>query len=362
MKEVVIMARFTSIIKEGSIIIMQTDEKEQPFKFDCAERKLYSFTGRQVSTVNPILRNCAKNSNHGVSMLINALLDYMNSHYYESMRKMEMFIPYLDIINTCDICQVPDTLPKGYIKWVKENNAGINKTTLEQFLVEQEIKKMPKAIAEIYNIIAEEYGGGHYVLNSFLRMKHEDKEIFCKIFKTSMKSFNWNFSKDMENFIRYILDASSSRYSEFPVEWKDYIDTNRNFAYNKAIIQEIKNKIRNEKILSWESKFSAIETLSNDTYTIIVPKTMEEFTDEGKQQHNCVGYYYHNAMAENTQIIYFIRKTSNLNKSYITNRYSIRATGTVETRMINNITNTDTISLDLITRIDKMITDILETL
>lgn len=356
------MARFTSITKEGSIIIMQTDEREQPFKFDCAERKLYSFTGRQVSTVNPILRNCARNSNHGVSMLIDALLAYMYNHDYEFMRKMEMFIPYLDIIDTSNIYQVPNTLPKGYIKWVKENNIGINNTTLNQFLAEQTAKKMPKAIAEIYNIIKERYGSGHRTVNNFLNMKNEDKEIFCKIFKTSMKSFSWNFARDMENFLSNILNASSNEYSYFPTEWKEYVDTNRDFAHNETTIREIKNKIRNEKILSWENKFSAIETLSNDTYTIIVPKTMEEFTDEGRQQNNCVGRYYHDDMAENTQIIYFIRRKSNPNKSYITNRYSVRARETVESRMVNNAMNTDTIAHDLITRIDEMITDILKTL
>lgn len=355
------MARFTSITKEGSIIIMQTDEREQPFKFDCAKRKLYSFTGRQVSTVNPILRDCARNSNHGVSMLIDALLAYMCNHDYNYMSKMEMFIPYLDIIDTPHIYQVPDTLPKGYIKWVKENNIGINRTTLNQFFAEQAAKKMPKAVAEVYNIMKERYEGRN-ILNNFLKMKDEDKEIFCKIFKTSMKSFSWNFGRDMENFLSNILDASSEYYSTFPVEWKEYADTNRDFAHNETTIQEMKNKVRNEKILSWENKFSAIETLSNDTFTIIVPKTMEEFADEGRQQNNCVGSYYHGAMAENMQIIYFIRRKSNPNKSYITNRYSVCAKETVETRMTNNEINTNIAAHNLITKIDKMITDILKTL
>lgn len=356
------MANFTSITKEGSIIIMQTDEREQPFKFDCAERKLYSFTGRQVSTVNPILRNCAKNSNYGVSMLVDALLAYMNNNDYDFMRKMEMFIPYLDIIDTSNIYQVPNTLPKGYVKWVKENNCGINNTTLNQFFAEQTAKKMPKAIVEIYNIIKERYSSDSRTLNNFLRMKDEDREIFCKIFKTSMKSFCWNFARDMENFLSHIINASSGHYGIFPIEWKEYIDTNRDFAHNEATIRKIKDRVKNEKILSWESKFSAIETLSDDMYTIIVPKTMEEFTDEGRQQNNCVGSYYHDSMAENTQIIYFIRRKSNPNKSYITSRYSVGAKETIETRMVNNAVNTDIIAQGLIAKIDEMITDILKTL
>lgn len=356
------MAHFVSITKEGSIIIMLTDEREQPFKFDCAERKLYSFTGRQVSTVSPILRNCARNSSHGVSMLVDALLAYMNNHDYSFMRKMEMFIPYLDIIDAPNIYHVPDTLPKGYIRWVKENNAGINNTTLNRFIAEQTTKKMPKAIAEIYNIIKERYGSGHHTVDNFLNMKDEDKEIFCKIFKTSMKSFSWNFSRDMENFMGCILSAANDNYGGFPKEWKEYADINRDFAHNTTTIRCIKDKIRNEKILSWESKFSAIETLSTNTYTIIVPKTMEEFTDEGRQQNNCVGSYYHGDMAENKQIIYFIRRKSNPNKSYITNRYAVYAKETVETRMVNNTVNTDVLTLDLIKRIDIMITEILQTL
>lgn len=354
------MARFTSITKEGSIIIMQTNEKEQPFKFDCAERKLYSFTGKEVSTVNPILRNCAKNSSRGVFMFIDALVAYVHKHDYNLMRRMEMFIPYLDIIDAYSISQIPNTLPKGYIKWLMENNVGINNTTLNQFLREQAAKKLPKAIVEIYNMLKERYGDHSRYVVDFLEMKDEDREIFCKIFKTSMKSFSWNFARDMECFMFNILSASSSGC--FPVEWKEYIDTNRDFAHNEAIIQEMKNKARNEKIISWENKFSAIETLSNDTYTIIVPKTMEEFTDEGRQQNNCVGRYYHDDMAGNTQIIYFIRRKSNPNKSYITNRYAVHSRETVETRMVNNTTNTDDVARELITRIDEMITNILKTL
>lgn len=356
------MARFTSITKEGSVIIMQTDEREQPFKFDCAEKKLYSFTGRRVSTVNPILRNCARNGSRGVAMLVDALLAYMNNNDYGFMRKMEMFIPYLDIIDAFNIYQVPNTLPKGYIRWVKENNVGINSTSLNQYLAEQTAKKMPKAVAEIYNIIKEKYGNNHRILDNFLNMKDEDREIFCKIFKTSMKSFSWNFSRDMENFMSNVRSASFNRCSSFPPEWKEYADTNRDFAHNDITIRGVKDKIRNEKILSWESKFSVIETLSDDTYTIIVPKTMEEFTDEGRQQNNCVGNFYHGEMAENMQIIYFIRRKSNPNKSYITNRYAVCAKKTVESRMVNNATNTDTIARDLITRIDKIITNILKTL
>lgn len=356
------MARFTSIKKEGSVIIMQTSEKEQPFKFNCAERKLYSYTGREVSRVNPILRHCAKTGNSGAALLIEALLAYMDHHIYDHMYRIEMFIPYLDLINVSDIYQLPNTLPKGYIKWVKANNIGINDKTLESFLIEQKAKKMPKAVAEVFNLIRERYGNNHYYVKNFLKMQDEDKEIFCKIFKTSMKSFSWNFTRDMDYFMQNILYASPHDYSCFPPEWKEYVDTNRDFAYNTTTIREMRDKSRNEKILFWENKFSAIETLSNGTYTIIVPKTMEEFTNEGKQQNNCVGSYYHSDMAENRQIIYFIRKTSNPNKSYITNRYDVCGRETIESRMINNTANMDVSARQLIVKIDKMITDILETL
>ena len=62
----------------------------------------------------------------------------------------------------------------------------------------------------------------------------------------------------------------------------------------------------------------------------------------------------------NIDLIYFIRKTSNPKHSYITNRFNVLEGETVETRMVNNGSNTDKESRLLIDKIDEMIRNILK--
>lgn len=110
-----------------------------------------------------------------------------------------------------------------------------------------------------------------------------------------------------------------------------------------------------EGILAKENIIRPIEALSNEQFTVIVPSSLKDFTDEGKQQSNCVGYYYHQSILEGRNLIYFIRKTNSPDKSYITNRFNIQSQKTTETRMKFNATNDDQDARQLIRRIDEMI-------
>lgn len=355
------MANFVSIVKEGSIIIMQTSEKEKPFLFNCAERTLHSFTGRKVTTVNPLLRQCGENGNRGQHFLVEAITKYLYNGDYRYMARVENYITCLDLLEGYDCSDIPDKCPKGYIKWIKENELRINHRTLAQFTQEQAIKQMTKNIQEVYNLMKDYYNNSTTsYIQYFFELSPEEREVFCKIFKTSMKSFMWNFEAKMERFLYHI--SSDCRSSDFPSDWYKHADTNRDFIHNTEILTELKYKERNDKILEWENYFTAIEDLSNDNFVIVVPKTMKDFTDEGKQQNNCVGHFYHDGMASHRQIIYFIRKKSTPEKSYITNRYQVNYSRTIETRIVNNENNNDRLALELIAEIDKKITEILETL
>lgn len=355
------MANFVSIVKEGSIIIMQTSEKEKPFLFNCAERTLHSFTGRKITTVSPLLRQCGKIGNSGQRLLIEAITKYLHNGDYRYMVRIENYITCLDLLEGYDCSDIPDECPKGYIKWVKENGLNISHRTIIQFTQEQSIKQMTKNVKEVYGILKQKYPHStNSYIQYFFELSSEEREIFCKIFKTSMKSFMWNFGAKMEEFLYNI--SSNCRCSNFPPDWHKYADTNRDFAYNAKMLNELKHKERNEKILEWENHFTAIEDLSNDNFVVIVPKTMKDFNDEGKQQNNCVGYFYHDSMANHKQIIYFIRRKSTPTKSYITNRYPVDRSRTVETRIVNNENNNDKLALELIAEIDKKIIEILETL
>jgi hypothetical protein len=87
---------------------------------------------------------------------------------------------------------------------------------------------------------------------------------------------------------------------------------------------------------------------------------MEDFTNEGNMQNNCVGYFYHDSIARRHNLVYFIRKATNPNHSYITNRYDISYKRTVESRKVNNDNNNDKSALELIKTIDSRIRELLE--
>ena len=337
----------TNITKEGSFIIIGISDKPNPVKYDCKDHQLYSFTGRQVRTI-PACIPKEPDMNHNQRRIIGAIRDALRGDF-DNLCVIEMFFTVLDFVPR--LYNAPHECPKGYIKWIQDNNLQITQQTLQEYKVYMDSKQWDNSIREAYDEMKSHLYDSHRTF--FLRATIEEKRIITQIFKSTKKVFSWEPEADIRRF----FNRASAVHN-----WKIYVDTNRGFAYNAQLLDDIKNKERNEKIINNQKKIKQIETLSNDTYTIIVPVTMEEFTDEGKQQNNCVGHFYHSSIANGDDLIYFIRKTENPKHSYITNRYHVRgycAHETVETRIVNNEQNDDKDALGLIEKIDKMINTIL---
>ena len=213
------------------------------------------------------------------------------------------------------------------------------------------MSKLPKEIIEIYSFAQEHMTC--YERDFFMTISTEKKTLICRVFKTAMKLFSWNFASDFS----YFLDRLRS-FDRKSQEWEKYIDTNRGFDYNIEQIENAINKERNDKILIWEDKFRAIESLSNEKYVIIVPSSMEDFTNEGKQQNNCVGHFYHDSIADHKNFVYFVRKANNPEHSYMTCRFNFEDYNmrTSEYRYVNN---RQAERIELLNQIDEMIKQIL---
>ena len=346
------MAKIESVVKEGSTLIIKLDAKEKPYTFNCATHTLVSFSGRTIKTMG-LLSSC-RCSSAGETALIDSLKEGMLHNTWIYFNRLEFFINNLDMIAYCSINHLPKECPKGYIKWVKENNEKISNYSLEQFLRAKKIEEMPKEHKEFFDILRSHYNSNGSICNEFLLFTPEQKTKIIQIFKISAKELRWNLGHDFEGFIIKISkDSYSSCYLE---NWEKYADGNRNFEYNLQIFDEIVNEERNKKILEFESNINFIENFSNGEFTIVVPKIMQDFTDEGKMQNNCVGSYYHNSIANHRNLIYFIRKTSNPNKSYITCRYDLYHEKTTEFRIVNNNDVEDENAIELIDKLDKYIT------
>lgn len=339
----------TSITKEGSVLVILTSERPKPFKFDCKEKVLYSFTGKPLKRISPILTNAVTNS--GEVFLVDAIKDVINGYGTTDLNIIEPFALYLDMVNCRTIHQMPPSCPKGYIKWLKEKSLSINDESYEKFLAYSRLKNLSPKIMEVLEVI-EKGMDSDYRWKDFIKNADTNKiTLMTKIFHTSIKGICWDLRGEMLDFLYAIRNYR---------EWEKVVDTNRSFEYNIKLIENAKNAERNKKILDFEETIRDIENLSNDTFTIIVPKTMEDFTNEGNMQNNCVGYFYHDSIAIHDNLVYFIRKATNPNHSYITNRYNTYHKRTVETRKVNNNDNNDKNALELIKVIDNRIRELLE--
>ena len=237
------MVKIESIIKEGSTLIIKLDAKEKPFTFNCATHTLISYSGRTIKTMG-LLASCYCSS-AGEAALINSLKEGMLHNTWVYFNRLEFFINNLDMIAYCSISHLPNECPKGYIKWVKENNEKISDYSLKRFLKVKKIEEMPKEHKEFFDTLSLHYNSDGTICNRFLLSTSEQRTKIIQIFKISAKELRWNLENDFENFVAKI---SKDSYSFCGLEnWEKYADGNRNFEYNLQIFDEIVNEERNKK-------------------------------------------------------------------------------------------------------------------
>lgn len=348
----------TGITKEGSVISITLDGKTTPIKIDCRTRQITSYTGREVKYFPSTVTAKGTRLNYGQKWAIDVIKEWLRFAYNtSSFTRLELFIANLDLIE--QTYNLPDECPKGYIKWLRDNGKAISTQTLIEFENVIKMEQLTKEDKEIYDKMSEHWRTESPVLRWYIR--EENKELrkkFNQILKTSVKSFDWCLYNSLEawyaSFIRGHLGENA-----FGENWIEHLDGNRDFRYNIKTFEQARDKERNDKILANEAKIKAIEQLSNEEFVIIVPSDIEQFTQEGQMQNNCVGYYYHDSMSNGVDYIYFIRHTATPNHSYITNRFNIYHGLTVESRTKNNDRNEDSKARELITIIDEKIRELL---
>lgn len=342
----------TNIEKIGSELIITLDNGKT-VKYDCKENIMTSYTNRKVKNFPSAISDKPMDmSNTGLRWALYEVRSYRNNSMPKSFKKLEMFINDLDLIELAYSGCIPDECPKGYIKYLRDNNKKISYDSLALFKALKKLNKNDFAVYSKIMNVNRDCAEWYYNASS------NDRNKFNKIFNVSAKEFNWNLKFDFMGWCD--LCFNSSTIEVLGERWIDFLDDNRSFKYNSRLIKTLLDNKRNEKIIENELKIKAIEKLSNDTYTIKVPETLKDFTDEGQMQNNCVGHYYHNSIAKGENLVYFIRLTKSPEKSYITNRYRTAFKATVESRKINNTNNNDVQAKELIKQIDKMITELLK--
>ena len=359
----------TGIEKNGLTVAVTIEGKAKPVIFDMIHLSFTSYTGRDIQRF-PVGAYHLSTDVSGVipKLLFSALLSNDKCDIKSNLNKLELFINNPEILNDIRYCsELADECPKGFIKWLKNKEKTPTATNLAEYKREMQLKRMTQEDKEVYELlfVGENSPYSQYsdtYKECYFSMSAELRHKFNKILKVSIKSLSWNLEKEMSTFIDLFIRNRSWNFHNNecrPDNWEELLNTDRTFKWNTENIVANARKELETKIIKNENKIRAIEELSNDTFVVVVPKTLQDFTDEGYMQHNCVGHFYHRSIANGENLVYFIRKKSTPNRSYITNRYMIVGHKTVETRKFANAYNDDEEARALIKEIDEKITSLL---
>lgn len=354
----------TAVEKEGTKITLTVKDRKFPITYDMTTHVMRSYTNRSVIKF-PSTATFSTELSQTDKLIVKALMSATNQHC-ETLEKLEKFLVYPELLK--DIISpktLPRDCPKGFIKWLKDNNKSLTDTSLTEFEIFRAKQELTKEDNDIINILTTGDNPPYrltspFIVNFYIKMSADKRKKFNQIFKTSLKSVIWNLARDIQYFEDFVIRRNKNWDGDIcPENWEDFVDTNRTFAYNYKVLQEISKRERNKLLIETEDLIRPITELSNEKFVVIVPETAQDFTDEGNMQHNCVGSFYHASIRNGENFVYFIRKADTPTHSYITNRFNRYEQKTTETRKVNNRPNDDKEVQELIREIDKKIRELL---
>lgn len=269
--------------------------------------------------------------------------------HYKKYREIEWLYNYLDLITEDTFPYYNDNTdlfkkcPSGYINWLREKGYYICRDSLTSYLFNIQYPNIPQQVRE---------GDFSYYFYHQWNEKQlrviDDLFAKCnikKIIKNSIENFELNIKNDFLTFLQKCLCFENAI---------DYIDNNRDLQYNITTLENLYNKEKNILLANKLQKLNFLNNTIIDDYIIIIPQSIEDLQNEGKQQHNCVGHYYNDSIIRGENLIYFLRDKNKPKKSMVTCRYNLMKRNTQEHRIINNMSTTLK-QEDIIKEIDKII-------
>lgn len=342
----------TGIEKHGPVLVCITDDlKDRNYKINLQLGTIYGMSGRPLQSVNRLVQNLTHqrlNSGEYFRPILEFFAQYglIFCSAVESLLSYPELIPsYLELSFVRSLVKDYDgKLPKGYVTWCREKYKKFNSESLSAFKYEIAISQWPQTLRD--NIEKINHGMG---INLAHRTNY-DKELCLSLVRMINNSLRQYQIRDICSAISAFIDKILAR-----PYLRHYIDDTKSIKTAHQIINDVLDAERNKMVLKTEARIAALDGILVDDFVIKVPSAMEDFIDEGEQQHNCVGYHYHDKIARGNTFIYFLRRAENPNQSYVTCRYEWNM-GTVEHRIRYNELYENG---PLFSKIDRMITSLL---
>lgn len=347
----------TNIVKNAQILTCKTDDpKGREYKIDFQKGEIYGINGKTIQSTSTITDKIPENLKR-TNPLYYALkaISSTSIHDLRYWSVIESLLSYPDLLDgnvhfynfyQALSSKYNNKLPKGYVTYLRENSLKFSAKTLEDFKMDQIRKQWPPALFENAQKFIK--GTGCNIISE----TNYDKELCASMLRIINNSLKRYEIKDLLYNVKSIIRTITIH----PLT-RSYLDDTKSAESAYKILLKAYDKERNKIILEKEEQILSLNGKVIDDVTIKIPTAIEDFTDEGNQQHNCVGHFYHDSIASGNTLIYFLRKTDSPDKSYITCRFDVAANNTVEHRIRNNAWYED--SEKIIERVDNMIRDIL---
>lgn len=349
----------SSIEKEKNLLVLGFDNGKQA-TFDFITCKSCGVSNKPIQFKTFLSYLCHVSEELSDQMICKLLLSIKSEYICDALEvliKIEQWFSCLDVIdfeegyyggfaNYLSKIQIE----KGFIPWLRSNNKKMNWHSHRDYVIWKIAKQLKGNEKQNQNAIRSlTYLSA---MDDTELAKLAQTSIFEKLLqslKTDFKNYNCPNGSELRELKALLL--------QYP-ELEQFLDANRGIKYNYKTIKTMQERTRNEKILANESRIYALEDFDcDDEIQIVVPHAMEDFAKEGKQQNNCVGHYYHNSIAQGNDLIYFLRKKDNVNKSFVTCRFNVRLGYSAETRIKNNDSY---FNAELFNKIDKEIKRLLQ--
>ena len=300
----------------------------------------YDFATKTFSINIDEYKNTPRERNEYMYILANSPI-MQNEWLFNYATTLDEIYRFYRAFSVEDLAKCPD----GYIKFLQETDTPFDPESLERYTERQK-----------YGAI-----GMNLIYESELSKRDVEWLISNDLLKSFIKTCVYNVKSGYMPGYYVIRDMLAYWQTACTVEGHIVpIDETKSLKVNKEMFQEISERKKNEALERQLKRLNFINGLMSGNLVVVVPQTQADKREEGKQQHNCVGYYYDESIIRGENLIYFIRKMDNPEKSYITCRYNIPNERTIEYRGFANNNVRDEEAIQFIRHIDELINANLE--
>jgi len=300
--------------KEKNLIVIKHPSLPKTYAIDINTASVIGVGGRVVKQIPEYLKQDRKDGNNFLHLLVNAFLEAESTYRSRGLER-DVLISYMQF---CDRLVALELKPVGEIDFLRNRQAFENlKLTAETVAFFKAHCNSKVDLDEYKNrLFYEKLDRYHIPANivRYVRMlseavnNDEDYMDYC------LSKLGFNYFHMIDN----IYDMLSNYYAlcnKMEMKWeksKSFLET---YARIKQEYEVFKQKQIAINLVKYNTQNYAFE---DENFIVIVPTTPEQFKDEADQQSNCVYRMYMQHVADGNTNITFIRRKSDITKSYVT--------------------------------------------